>query len=127
MSKSSGKRKSKESDVLDFLVKLAIEPETLTAYMRDPEAVIDKAGLDGKARKALISGDALSVHRAISATAAADEDALQRSIATAKEIERLLSSDPVAAQWVQNHYYQSLLAWLAAGGALGQAPPASGR
>jgi hypothetical protein len=127
MSKKAGKQKSKESEVLDFLTRLAIEPETLTAYLRDPEAVIDKAGLDDKAKAALVSADPLRIHRSISAVAAADEDALQKSMATAKEIERLLTSDPVAARWVQNHYYQSLMMWLAAGGQWGQTPPAPGR
>jgi hypothetical protein len=127
MSKKAGKQKSKESEVLDFLAQLAIEPETLAAYLRDPTAVIDKAGLDDKAKAAVSSGDPLRIHRSISAAAAADEDAFQKSMATAREIERLLTSDPVAAQWVQNHYYQSLMMWLAAGRPSGQVPPAPGR
>jgi hypothetical protein len=37
----------------------------------------------------------------------------------------IIESDPNVALWVQNHYYQTLLAWLASAGS--SAPPADGR
>ena len=123
VSKAARKRRVViEPKVLKFLTKLATEPETLSAFLRDPDVVMEKEGLDEKARRALTSGDPLRVHRSISASAAADEEAAEQSMAKAREVADILSSDPAVAQWLQNHYYQSLMMWLAASGGASQTP-----
>jgi hypothetical protein len=114
-----------ESEVLDFLTKLATDPVLYSAWLRDPDGTMRKHGLDEKVRQALASGDARQIHRTISAKAAADEKAAEESMARAREVAAIIESDPNVALWVQNHYYQTLLAWLAGAGS--NAPPADGR
>src|SRR5437879_896436 len=41
-----------------FLMGLAIDPAKLAAFIRDPKAAMDAAGLDGNDRRALESGSA---------------------------------------------------------------------
>jgi hypothetical protein len=114
-----------ESEVLNFLTKLATEPETLGAFLRDPAAAMTAEGLDERAREALISGDPLRVHRSISASAATDEKAAEQSLTKAREVADILSADPAVAQWLQNHYWHSLMMWLAASGSAAQTPGSS--
>ena len=113
-----------ESEVLNFLTKLATEPALYTAWLRDPDTTMKEHGLDDKCRAALVSGDPLQIHRAISPTAAADEKAAEESMARAKEVASILEADPRVALWVQNHYYQTLMTWLA--GSSGAAQSANG-
>ena len=101
-----------EAEVLNFLTRLATEPELYSAWLHDPQAAAKLHGLDKKSQKALCSGDALQVHRAISAAAAADEKAAAESMERAKQVSAILESDPRVALWLQNHYYQSLMTWL---------------
>lgn len=117
-----------ESEVLNFLTRLATEPDLYSAWLRDPEAAMKKEGLDEKSRQALCSGDAMQVHRAISAKMAADEKALEESMARARQVAAILEADPTVALWMQSHYYQALMAWLgsASGASAGQAPQAGG-
>jgi hypothetical protein len=113
-----------EAEVLHFLTRLATEPQLYGEWLRDPEATTKKHGLDDRSRQALCSGDALQVHRVISAEAAADEKAAEESMERAKQVAAILNSDPRVALWLQNHYYQSLMAWLL-GGASTVAQPVS--
>lgn len=109
-----------EAEVLNFLTKLATEPELYATWLRDPETAMKTHRLDDKSRKALCSGDALQVHRAISAQAAADEKAAAESMERAKQVAAILESDPRVALWLQNHYYQSLMAWLSGASTVAQ-------
>ena len=111
-----------EAEVLNFLTRLATEPELYTTWLRDPEAVMKMHDLDDKSQKALCSGDPLQVHRAISAQAAADEKAAGESMERAKQVTSILESDPRVALWLQNHYYQSLMVWLSGASAVAQPP-----
>jgi len=97
------------SEVLDFLTKLATEPETLSAFYRDSKAVMEKDGLDEKVQAALVSGDPLTIHRSIAGCAGPEEEALEASQARAKMVMDVLATDPAVAQWLQSYYYQSLL------------------
>lgn len=109
-----------EAEVLNFLTRLATEPELYSAWLRDPRAAMKKHGLDDRSQKALCSGDALQVHRAISTQAAADEKAAEESTERAKQVTAILEADPRVALWLQNHYYQSLMALLSGAGAVTQ-------
>lgn len=109
-----------EAEALNFLTRLATEPELYATWLRDPEAAMKSHDLDDKSRKALCSGDALQVHRAISAEAAADEKAAEESSDRAKQVTAILESDPRVALWLQNHYYQSLMVWLSGASAVAQ-------
>jgi hypothetical protein len=129
--KPARKRKRRvvmESEVLNFLTRLATEPELYGAWLRDPGAALKKGGLDEKSRQALTSGDAMQVHRAISAKMAADEKALEESMARAKQVAAILEGDPTVALWIQSHYYQTLMAWLggASAAASGAQPTQAG-
>jgi len=111
-----------ESEVLNFLTRLATEPETLSAFLRDPEVVMKEQALDEQARGALTSGDPLRVHRAINASSAADAESAEQSVAKARQVADILASDPAVAQWIQNHYWQQWLTWM---GRVGGAAPST--
>ena len=111
--REKNQRVSTESEVLNFLTKLATEPEALSTLLRDPEAMMEQEGLDERARGALSSGDPLRVHRSISANAAADNELSEQSMAKARQVAEIVSSDPAVARWLQNYYCQSLMMWLA--------------
>lgn len=98
-----------ETEVLNFLTKLATEPETLSNFVRDPEEVMSKHGLDENARQALLSGDPLRVHSAISARAAADQKNAEQSMENARQVTKILSADPAVAQWLYSQYYLSMM------------------
>ena len=112
MSKSASKRKPKESEVLDFVVRLATEPEMFSAYQRDPAAVMNKA----RPRR---QGEEGPGQRRPAARAPLNQRDRRRRRGSAPEIGGEGKGSrahpdlrsPVA-QWVQNHYYQSLMTWL---------------
>ena len=98
-----------ETEVLDFLTKVATEPETLSDFLRNPDDVMSKHGLDEKAREALLSGDPLRVHSAISASAAADQKNAEQSMENARQVTKILSADPAVAQWLYSQFYLSMM------------------
>ena len=97
-------------EILDFLTKLAVEPQTLSDYLQDPKVTMERENIEAKAQVALMSGDPLRVHVAIMGNAAAHEEALEKSRQNAETVMDILSSDPVVAQWFLN-YYSQLLMW----------------
>jgi hypothetical protein len=105
------------SQVLDFLTKLATDPELMTACMKNASGALEKAGLDKDIREALIGGDAYRIHAAITGKEIETDEATERSRANAKLVLDVLSSDPVVAQWLYGYYYQSMQTWRGAAGA----------
>jgi hypothetical protein len=108
-----GAQAGSASEILDFLAKLSTSPERLTAYLRDAKAAIEKEGLKAKVHETLTSGDAPRIHNAIAENASVTQETLLKSRANAKLVLDILSSDPTVAQWLQDHYYQAFLTWLA--------------
>ncbi len=97
-------------EILDFLTKLAVEPQTLSDYLQDPKVIMERESIEAKAQVALMSGDPLRVHAALMGNAAAHEESLEKSRQNAETVMGVLSSDPVVAQWFMN-YYSQLLMW----------------
>ena len=97
--------------MLNFLTRLAPEPELYSAWLRDPQAAMKLHGLDDKSQKALCSGVALQVHRAISAQAAADEKATEEWMRRTPPSRLPPSSNrsPRVALWLGNCCCQSLM------------------
>jgi hypothetical protein len=112
-SSRAGSRSSTPStpaQVLDALGRVATEPDRYAEFLRDPAAALQRLGLDEASRTALASGDAASVHAAISGPPETNE-ALETSRANAKAVTDILAADPAVAQWLQAFYLQSYEMW----------------
>jgi hypothetical protein len=51
--------------LMAFLVRLAVEPQTLSEFVSDPEAAATKAGLSDEDRMILFSGDQNRIYAAL--------------------------------------------------------------
>jgi hypothetical protein len=110
-------------DVLNFLTKLATEPQIFSDFLRDASAVLQREGIDEKVQGALLSRDPARVYAAIRGEAEAYEAAYEKSLKNAKTILDILATDPTVAGWLFYSYYAQVLQWSAAG--YGAASPAS--
>lgn len=54
---SANSEKSRRRTLLDFLVRLAVDPQEFGAFIRHPRAAARKAGLTPREREILLSGD----------------------------------------------------------------------
>lgn len=113
-------------DVLNFLTKLATEPQIFSEFLRDAPAVLQREGLDEQVQKALLSRDPTRVYVAIRGEVAAYEAAHEKSLNNAKTIVDILASDPSVAAWLYACYAQAIQ-WSAVGyGAASHATPSAG-
>jgi hypothetical protein len=96
------------NDVLDFLTKLATEPQVFSDFLSDPAAVLKREGVDETAQKALLSRDPMRVYAAIRGEATAYEAAHDKSASNAKTILDILASDPTVAGWLYANYAQAI-------------------
>jgi len=96
------------NDVLNFLAKLATEPQIFSDFLSDAAAVLKREGVDETAQKALLSRDPTRVYAAIRGEATAYEAAYDKSANNAKTILDILASDPTVAGWLYACYAQAI-------------------
>jgi hypothetical protein len=96
------------NDVLDFLTKLATEPEVLSEFLHNSSAVMHREGINEKVQRALLSGEPTRVHAAIRGEAEAYEAAYEKSLENARVILNILATDPTVAGWVYSWYAQAI-------------------
>lgn len=118
------------NDVLNFLAKLATEPQIFSDFLNDAAAVLKREGVDETAQKALLSRDPARVYAAIRGEASAYEAAYDKSANNAKTVLDILSTDPNVAGWLYGHYAQALqyaqaAQWSAAAGYAATSPAAA--
>ena len=96
------------NDVLNFLTRVATEPQMFSDFLSDAPAVLTREGVDETAQKALLSRDPTRVYAAIRGEATAFEAAFDKSANNAKTILGILASDPTVAGWLYAHYVQAI-------------------
>jgi hypothetical protein len=96
------------NEVLNFLTKLATEPQVFSDFLQDPSAVLQREGIDEKVQRALLSGDPTRVHAAVRGEASAYEAAYENSLNNVRVILNILATDPTAAAWMCAYYAQAI-------------------
>ena len=83
-----------EAEVLNFLTRLATEPELYSAWLRDPQAAMKQHGLDDKSQKALAAATPCRCIGRSAPRRRPTRKAAEKSMERAKQVSAILESDP---------------------------------